>query len=216
MIDALFGSKTRVKLLGLFMNNPDREFYVREITRNIDEQINSVRRELANLIKIGIIQSRSVDNRLYYQADQNFKFYNALHEMFADGDDVVRGAKVESDSWADKFRVVGGVREVVFAGKMVYGSTSKIDLLVAGDKINLNKLRSLIKALERDNGTSLTYTMLSYDDLYYRISIKDRFVLDVLESKHTNVLDSAGILVDYPGIDDATDQTNLKEEKNGN
>lgn len=216
MIDALFGSKTRVKLLGLFMNNPESEFYVREITRNIDEQINSVRRELANLIKIGIIKSRSVDNRLYYQADQNFKFYNALREMFADGADVVSGAKVESDSWADKFRAISGICEVVFAGKMVYGSTSKIDLLVAGDKINSNKLKTLIKALERDNGTSLTYTTLSYDDFYYRISIRDRFVLDVLESKHTNVLDSAGILVDYPGVDDATDQTNLKEENNGN
>ena len=51
MIDALFGSKTRVKLLGLFMNNPERSFYVREITRNIGEQINSVRRELANLVR---------------------------------------------------------------------------------------------------------------------------------------------------------------------
>lgn len=44
MIDALFGSKTRVKLLHLFLNNPGQPFYVREITRKIDEQINSVRR----------------------------------------------------------------------------------------------------------------------------------------------------------------------------
>ena len=72
MIDSLFGSKTRVKLLGLFMNNPDRSFYVREITRNIDEQINSVRRELANLIKVGVVPAQSVDNKLYYQADKNF------------------------------------------------------------------------------------------------------------------------------------------------
>jgi predicted transcriptional regulator len=55
MIEQLFGSKTRVKLLQLFMSNPNRSFYVREITRKIDEQINSVRRELANLLSIGII-----------------------------------------------------------------------------------------------------------------------------------------------------------------
>ena len=59
MIDALFGSKTRVKLLHLFLNNPNRAFYVREITRKIDEQINSVRRELANMLNIGIIKSDS-------------------------------------------------------------------------------------------------------------------------------------------------------------
>ena len=57
MIDALFGSKTRVKLLHLFLNNPGKSFYVREITRIIDEQINSVRRELSNMLEIGIIIS---------------------------------------------------------------------------------------------------------------------------------------------------------------
>ena len=55
MIDSLFGSKTRVKLLHLFLNSPGSSFYVREITRLIDEQINSVRRELANMMSVGII-----------------------------------------------------------------------------------------------------------------------------------------------------------------
>ena len=41
MIEQLFGSKTRVKLLQLFYANPNRSNYVREITRKIDEQINS-------------------------------------------------------------------------------------------------------------------------------------------------------------------------------
>ena len=57
MIEQLFGSKTRVKLLYLFFGNPNRPFYVREITRKVDEQINSVRRELSNLLSIGIIST---------------------------------------------------------------------------------------------------------------------------------------------------------------
>ena len=212
MIDALFGSKTRVKLLGLFMNNTDRSFYVREITRNIDEQINSVRRELANLVRIGIITDKSVDNRLYYQVDTKFKYYHALHEMFADDSEVVSGAKVSIDDWATRFRAATGVQVVVFAGTMVYGSASKIDLLIAGsNRMDQGKVKTLIKALERDAGTSLNYTILSLDDLYYRLSIRDRFVLDVLESNHTIVLDSAGVLVDYPGIDDATDTTKKED-----
>ena len=190
------------------MNNPGRSFYVREITRNIDEQINSVRRELANLVRIGIITDKSVDNRLYYQVDTKFRYYHALHEMFADDDEVVSGAKVSIDDWATRFRAVQGVQVVVFAGAMVYGSTSQIDLLVAGSvHMDQARVRTLIKALERDAGTSLNYTIISLDDLYYRLSIRDRFVLDVLESNHTIVLDGAGVLVDYPGIDDATDIT---------
>ena len=129
MIDALFGSKTRVKLLGLFMNNPHRSFYVREITRNINEQINSVRRELANLVRIGIITDRSVDNRLYYQADTKFRYFASLKDMFANDQAIVSGARVSTSDWATRFRAIKGVSEVVFSGVMVYESDSKIDLV---------------------------------------------------------------------------------------
>src|SRR5438477_11347083 len=82
MIEQLFGSKTRVKLLQLFYSNPNRSFYVREITRKIDEQINSVRRELANLLSIGIIASDTTNNRLYYEVNQSYEFYEPLRAIF--------------------------------------------------------------------------------------------------------------------------------------
>src|SRR5207237_7512925 len=82
MIEQLFGSKTRVKLLQLFFSNPNRAFYVREITRKIDEQINSVRRELANLLSIGIIGSDSQNNRLYYEVNQDYEYYQPLSMIF--------------------------------------------------------------------------------------------------------------------------------------
>ena len=75
MIDSLFGSRTRVKLLHLFLSNPNKSFYVREITRLIDEQINSVRRELANMLEVGIITSDSADNKLYYSVNQKYEHF---------------------------------------------------------------------------------------------------------------------------------------------
>ncbi|MEK7095700.1 MAG: transcriptional regulator, partial [Patescibacteria group bacterium] len=82
MFEQLFGSKTRVKLLSLFYSNPNRSFYVREITRKIDEQINSVRRELANLLSIGIITSDANNNRLYYEVSQSYEHYKPLATIF--------------------------------------------------------------------------------------------------------------------------------------
>ena len=78
MIEQLFGSKTRVKLLQLFYANQNRSFYVREITRNIDEQLNSVRRELSNLLGIGIITAEPNNNRLYYEVNQEYDYYKPL------------------------------------------------------------------------------------------------------------------------------------------
>lgn len=83
MIEQLFGSKTRVKLLKLFYSNPNRSFYVREITRKIDEQINSVRRELSNMLSLGLITSDSNDNKLYYEVNQDYEHYDALESMFS-------------------------------------------------------------------------------------------------------------------------------------
>ena len=81
-IDALFGSKTRVKLLHLFFNNMERSFFVREITRIVDEQINSVRRELANMKEIGIISSSEKSNKLYYSVNKKFAYYKQFNEIF--------------------------------------------------------------------------------------------------------------------------------------
>src|SRR4249920_531671 len=85
MIEQLFGSKTRVKLLQLFFSNPNRSFYVREITRKIDEQINSVRRELSNLLSIGIITSDTNNNKLYYEVNQKYEYFPPLQQIFGGG-----------------------------------------------------------------------------------------------------------------------------------
>ena len=98
MIDALFGSKTRVKLLHLFLSNPGKSFYVREITRLIDEQINSVRRELANMLEVGVITSDSSDNKLYYEVNQRYEHYIALKAIFTGGSEQVLIAKKEDTS----------------------------------------------------------------------------------------------------------------------
>ena len=85
MVEQLFRSKTRVKLLKLFYSNPNRSFYVREITRKIDEQINSVRRELSNLLSIGIISSDTTNNRLYYEVNQDYEYFHPLEAIFGFG-----------------------------------------------------------------------------------------------------------------------------------
>jgi predicted transcriptional regulator len=196
MIDALFGSKTRVKLLNLFMNNPGRAFYVREITRAVEEQINSVRRELANLISVGIVRAETVDNKLYYEVDTGYKFYEPLRTMFTNTEAVASETKVSANVWDKKFHALGDVRAVIFAGKLVYGSDSAVDVLIAGDNISQIKLKNLVKSLERDSGGSLAYTTMNFNDFYYRISVRDQFIEDMLKAKHTVIIDEDNLLIE--------------------
>jgi len=196
MIDALFGSKTRVKLLHLFLNNPGRAFYVREITRKIDEQINSVRRELANMLSIGIIKSENSNNRLYYEISQDYAYFEPLRQIFADsGATGAVGTSEGGNDWAKRFKPLGDIRVVIFAGKLIHGSDSDVDVLIAGTT-NKTQVKKFIRELEEEEKKSLNYTVMDYQDFYYRLSIKDRFVTTLLSSKHTVIADSEHILSD--------------------
>lgn len=196
MIDALFGSKTRVKLLHLFLNNPGKSFYVREITRLIDEQINSVRRELSNMLGVGIITSQTDDNKLYYEVNQRYEYYVPLRAIFAD--EQVEATKntqagKPKQAWADGFVELPGVRLVVVAGVLVRGSASSVDMLVVGD-VPAAKLRAAIKQAEKAEGRELNYTTLTYEEFYYRLSVRDKFVTEIINGKHKVLVDTDKIL----------------------
>lgn len=197
MIDALFGSKTRVKLLHLFLNSPGQSYYVREITRKIDEQINSVRRELSNMLEIGIITSDSSDNKLYYQVNQRYDYYVPLRAIFGDNIEEVSivAAVVDSasDGYADIVQSIPSLRLAIFAGVLVRGSSSKIDVVLVGNLSTL-KVNAAIKVIEKGEGRDINYSVLSYDEFYYRLSIRDRFITEILNGKHTVVIDKDNVL----------------------
>lgn len=193
MIDTLFGSKTRVKLLHLFLNNPGKSFYVREITRLIDEQINSVRRELSNMLNVGIITSETHDNKLYYEVNQRYEYYVPLRAIFADAPMAAAEDSVRGIEWKDSLRGVPGARLIIATGVLVRGSTSKIDLLLVGD-MPAAKLKAAIKAVESHEGRELNYATLSYDDFYYRLSVRDRFVTEIVNGKHIVLVDTDKLL----------------------
>lgn len=197
MIEQLFGSKTRVKLLGLFYSNPNRPFFVREITRKIDEQINSVRRELANLLNAGIIISENTNNKLYYEVNKEYEFYAPLSEIFGKG--TVATAKkaqttdvtiVEQD---DDIKALGNVELAVLTGQFTRDDTSGVDLLIVGN-VNDHQVSKYVAKLEANEGKEIRYAILTPSDFEYRRNIKDKFVSTVLLSKLQVLVDKNGIV----------------------
>jgi hypothetical protein len=195
MVEQLFGSKTRVKLLQLFYSNPNRSFYVREITRKIDEQINSVRRELSNLLSIGIITSDTTNNRLYYEVNQKFEHYDPLLAIFGNTSDAhisrpKSAAKTPApavDRSAD-IKSLGNVHLALYTGQFTRDESTGVDLLIVGD-INPNKLQKFMTELETKEGKEIRYAVLSLDDFKYREQIKDRFISTVRAAKKQVLVD---------------------------
>ena len=194
MIDSLFGSKTRVKLLHLFLNNPEKSFYVREITRMIDEQINSVRRELANMVSVGIVQQDAIDNKLYYSVNEDYPYIKPLAAIFSDKNTEGGMGAASSVSWKDSLGRMRSLRLAIISGKLVVGSSSAVDLLLVGDDMSAVTIKNLVKKIEKDRKIEINYAVISYDDFYYRMSVKDRFIMDIVRNKHSVLVDTENIM----------------------
>lgn len=187
MIDQLFGSKTRVKLLQLFYSNPNRSFYVREITRKIDEQINSVRRELSNLLSIGIISSETNNNRLYYEVNQTYEYYKPLAEIF--GGVVTTTTEDHGDDGSSEFKSLGRVELALLTGKFTRDEKSGVDLLMVGD-INPTQVEKYVAELEAKENKEINFVVMSRKEFVYRKQVNDRFLLTVLSSKKQVLVDN--------------------------
>lgn len=187
-------------MLQLFYSNPNRSFFVREITRKIDEQINSVRRELANLLNVGLITSDSSNNKVYYEVNQKYEFYAPLEEIFGTGGTKTRkttkaaakATELPLDE-ADDLKALGNVEIAALMGQFTRDDNTGIDVLIVGN-VNQNALAKYVTELEKQEGKDLRYTVFSLEDFTYRLQIKDRFMSNVLRAKKQVLLDKPGLL----------------------
>ena len=193
-LEKLFGSKTRTKLLGLFFGNPERSYYVREMTRVIDEQINSVRRELLNLESIGIIKNETYDNKIYYSANNKHPYSRPLVMLFSSRSDIAaEAAVVKPNVWEEYVRPVKNYLACLIVTNRLPGQEG-VDLLIVGDD-KTKKLTHWAEVVEKKEGKPLNYVIMSRDDFQYRLNVKDRFVSEVLEMSILEKIDPEGILV---------------------
>lgn len=192
-LEKLFGSKTRAKLLNLFFENSNQSFYVREITRVIDEQINSVRRELLNLDSIGIIKNETYDNKVYYSANMKHPYAHALFEMFTTKklDNVDKDVR-KLDAWEEYVKPVKNYLVGLVVTNRLPGQDG-IDLLIVGND-KTKKLTHWAEVVEKKMGKPLNYVIMSSDDYTYRKSVRDRFLTEVMEMEIAKIYDPEKII----------------------
>lgn len=204
MVEQLFGSKTRVKLLQLFYSNPNRSFYVREITRKIDEQINSVRRELSNLLNVGIISSENTNNKLYYEVNKSFQYYEPLSQIFGDVGAVAVGGTAKDESTAG-LKSLGNIDLALYTGQFTRDDRAGADFVVVGD-INNTQLSKYVTELEQKEGKSIRYVVMSRDEFVYRRQVNDRFLVTLLDAKKQVVIDKDNLLGEAPAEAEPTEE----------
>jgi len=171
MLKRLFTSNTRIKLLTLFLLNPDEEYFIRELTRRLDEQINSIRRELDNLKKMGLLKSKEKNRKKYYIVNKNFVIFHELKS-------IILKAIGDKDALIKKIAQMGTVDVMVLSGLFVE-KESPLDLLLVGS-IDRQALEDYLNN-ELETERPVRYSILTKEDYLYRRQCKDKFLSDLVD-----------------------------------
>ncbi len=202
MLEQLFGSKTRVRLLRLFLQHEKEAYFVRELTRKIGAQINAVRNELDNLLEMGIVvagegdvavsapassskeqDGKSSRQRKYYRLNQESLLYPELRALF-----MKAQVTLEKD-FVQKITQTGGVSYMTLTGFFVGIENAPTDIFIVG-KLSKERVATMIKNFERQIGRELNYTVMTPQEYKYRRDVTDRFLYSILESKKIVVVDT--------------------------
>ena len=176
-------SKVRVKLFQLFFENPSEMWYVREITRKVDEEINAVRRELERMTQSGLVRSEDRGNRKYYSLNHGYEFFPELTRLVAKTTGL--GYEIKKNR-----RKLGTVKFVMFTGKFAKHQKrahDEVDILMVGD-IVLPEMAALIREEEKTRGHEINYTVMSEDEYVFRRTRRDPFLISILELPRVMVI----------------------------
>lgn len=179
MINSILVSKVRIKILHLFFTDLKREIHIRGIVREINEEINAVRRELKNLERNGILVKEARGNRHYFSIEKACPIFDELlgliHKSFGLGQKIL-----------ENIEELGDVKYAILTNSYInniHENEFDVDLMLIGDA-NMDKIAKIIKLAEEEEGREIRYTVLSKDDFEFRKKKRDEFTLNIIHRRN--------------------------------
>ena len=204
VLEKLFGSSARVKILRLFLFNPEVLFTLGVVSRRAKVTLPSARRELALLKSMNLVKQKEVviENivKLKRGKIKNqkkkvqgvalnplFPFLHSLKSL------ILNAAPVDRKKLVSDINGIGRIKLLILSGIFTQNNNSRTDLFLVGNSIKEGKLDRVVKNVEAEIGREITYAVLSTDDFLYRLGMYDRFVRDVLDYPHEKVINKLNI-----------------------
>lgn len=203
ILTALFGNQTKVKLLRQFLFNPSTPFLPKELAHRTNSAPTMVRKELMILSKAGVIKRKqvlkSVEGRQGdritfkklrgegYILDERFPYLEPLKSLL-----TVASLPID-ESLAKRFSSAGRIKLLVVAGIFMQQWDARVDLLIVGEDLSMNKIESVIRSIESEIGKEIAYSAFDVADFEYRLGIHDRLIRDIIDYPHTTLVDKLDI-----------------------
>ena len=188
-LSKIFGSEAKVKIMRLFLFNPETVFGTSDISERVKEDISKVRKEVNQLEKIDLIKSRnSHKGKKGYVLNSHFGYLVPLQNF------LINVEPLHSKDIIRRIVKLGSVKLILVAGVFIQDPESRVDVLVVGDHIKKSNIDNVMKVLESEVGKELRYAYFTTEDFKYRLSMFDKLIRDILDYPHKKILNKLGNL----------------------
>lgn len=199
ILEKLFGSVAKVKIMRLFLFNPSDTFDLAEIVRRCKVPAYAARQEIATLEKIGLAKRRSFfkDHEIGrgkgkrvirrratgWTMNESFEYLESLQNL------LIQVSPLRNTEIVKRLSRVGKLKLVIVSGVFINNYDTRIDLLVVGDNMRKGTLENTVKTIESEIGREIRYAYFETPDFQYRYGIYDKLIRDILDYPHEKVLD---------------------------
>ena len=186
-LEELFKSKNEIRIIKFFIRNKGIFFTLQEIAKILKQNLSSLRSKINQFEKINFLLEKPINNKKAFSVNQKFVFFQEIQKL------VLETSPVSEEEIKKRLKKIKGIKLVVLSGIFKGLSATRIDLLLVGEKLSERKLKSFIMDLESKVGQKLKYSIMPTQEFNYRQNMYDRFLREILESRHEKLINKLKI-----------------------
>jgi len=176
MLELLFGSRVRVKVLGIILEKDG--LHLRQIARQADVSPSEAKRELDKFCRLGIIKKEEKGGLAIFTRNRDCPFLSDLKMLYG-----------KTEGYAEQLKsALKGIKGVKYA--FIFGSTaagrerekSDVDLMIIGD-VSMGEIEEKMLAVQKNVGREINFFVWSQKDLETKAAQKSRFLGNIVKNR---------------------------------
>ena len=199
----LFSGEGRVKLMRLFLFNPEFSFSLEQMMDKAKISGKEVKLEIEVLEKAGMIKSKKTIQLVQlkkrgkvsevkrkttsWHLDPDFEYLLPLQNL------LINTRPLRKEEILKRLHNVGKLKMVIVAGVFIQNADSRVDLLIVGDNLRRGSIDRIVKTMEAEIGKELTFASFETADFHYRLGMYDKLIRDILDYPHQKLLDKLNL-----------------------
>lgn len=203
ILEKLFGSAGKVKVLKLFLMNPNSAYDSAETAIRAKVSLSVARKEISDLSKIDFIKPRSYFKEIKRQKNRSIKTFKRRSNGWTLNTKFPYIEAIETflssinpfrhKDMIEKISHAGKIQLLIVSGIFIKYEEARADLLVVGDNLKEGQLDNIIKTIESEMGREIRYVVFETSEFNYRLSIFDKLIRDILDFPHEKIINKLSL-----------------------